>query len=284
MNTEYLIEQIKAGSPEVERGIFHGMQDADYFAIPAVSSSMMKAFQRCPHAWRSGLEFTASPSMAFGSMIDCRLLTPDRFDDRFTVSPFPDFRKKEAKEWRDIKLAEGIEIIKPADLIEADKVVEAVKECPRAFEQIASSEKQVAIVWDHTDERTGIKVPCKGLIDMVSADGLIDLKTTKSADPFSWRNTVRNFRYDLQAAFYLDGFNASQECQAERFRHIVIESSRPYEVATYELSKFAIEVGRNGHQEQTWIKGYNQIISRFLDCVEFDQWSGFTNDWQICDL
>ena len=72
-------------------------------------------------------------------------------------------------------------------------------------------------------------------------DYIIDIKTSNDASPRSFRNSVYNFAYHLQACFYSEalGFDPA------KFRFITIENKYPYTVEVFAMSEDMIEYGKN---------------------------------------
>jgi exodeoxyribonuclease VIII len=95
---------------------------------------------------------------------------------------------------------------------------------------------------------------------------IVDLKTTNSAAPDEFAKSVWNYRYHVQAAFYLD------LTKAERFFFIAVDKEKPFNVELYELDPEAIERGR---QE------YKKDIQTLQKCLDTGNWHGYTEDKKI---
>lgn len=95
---------------------------------------------------------------------------------------------------------------------------------------------------------------------------IVDLKTTNSAAPDEFAKSVWNYRYHVQAAFYLD------LTKAERFFFIAVDKEKPFNVELYELEPEAIERGR---QE------YKKDIQTLQKCLDTGNWHGYTEDKKI---
>ena len=77
---------------------------------------------------------------------------------------------------------------------------------------------------------------------------VVDLKTTRDASPAGFKKSVRMFRYDVQAAWYLDGVNkgfAKGEEMFTTFIFIAVEKEPPYGVAVYQLDEDDVQKGRD---------------------------------------
>lgn len=83
--------------------------------------------------------------------------------------------------------------------------------------------------------------PAKGRLDKRGltrfGKTIVDLKTTRSADPKDFRNDVYSLGYAFKAAWYVD------LVKADAFLWLVVETKPPYSVALYNAEPF-LELGR----------------------------------------
>ncbi len=79
-----------------------------------------------------------------------------------------------------------------------------------------------------TDSDTGMKVKCRP--DFILDDGslIIDLKTTQNASLKGFQKSVVNFRYYVQAAWYLDVVEMATGKRPDAFIFIAVEKTRPF--------------------------------------------------------
>lgn len=92
-----------------------------------------------------------------------------------------------------------------------------------------------------------------------------DLKSTKDASPESFAKDAANYRYHMQAAWYLD-LARDLGHPALGFAFIAVEKEPPYQVAVYELDAEAIEYGQmlNRRALDTWDA-----------CLRADEWPSY---------
>ena len=95
--------------------------------------------------------------------------------------------------------------------------------------------KEVAMVWE--DSLSSVR--CKGKVDILNGNTIVDIKTTQDASFEAFRRSAYKYGYNRQAAFYLDGFGAKE------FVFIVIEKKAPYNIGVYHCSDDFIESGRD---------------------------------------
>ena len=95
-----------------------------------------------------------------------------------------------------------------------------------------------------TDSDTGTKVKCRP--DFILDDGslIIDLKTTQNASPKGFQKSVVNFRYYVQAAWYLDVVEMATGKRPDAFIFIAVEKTRPFNTGVYVADQAMIDLGR----------------------------------------
>jgi len=107
---------------------------------------------------------------------------------------------------------------------------------------------EASVYW--TDPATGELCRCRP--DWWRKDGVIaDLKTTEDASPEGFAKSLINYRYHVQAPWYLGGMAAAHAAghfpdgwQAPRaFAFIAVEKRPPYAVAVYVLDSESLEIG-----------------------------------------
>lgn len=151
-------------------------------------------------------------------------------DTDWVVSPYSDFRKKEAREWRDSQTAK---IITEEDFEQITRIAEAIKRHPLAQQLLDRCE---------LEQRLQAKIngiDFVGYADGISKDRTIifDLKTTGQFDAFKGKWYAINQDYDLQASVYRLFGNKP------KYYFIVAESVAPYRVQIFGTSEEFLESG-----------------------------------------
>jgi len=207
-------------------------------------------------------EFSPTPAMQWGSLVDCLTTTPELVEEEIRISPFSSYRTNEAKEWRDEQLAVGKTIITQQQFDEGGK----------ASEMLMQTNVQSAEIFDHSLKQViiGAKisgVQFKGLVDLapVGKDYLVDLKTTGmdfTLDGFS--KAIANFGYHVQAGLYLALWNSTHpEDTRQRFKIVWQSSSAPYEVCVTELHRDEIAAG---------LKTALRLLGKLKHAAQEDYW------------
>jgi len=207
-------------------------------------------------------EMKPSAAMAWGSLIDCFITTPEEVDSTVVYNPFPDFRTKAAQELRDNALADGKIVVSAKEKEQVEIAVEKVLKHPIAGEVVRNSRKQVFLL-------NKIKtVQFKSLVDLapVNEPCLYDFKTTANLSQKGIAKSIDDFQYHVQAALYLKMWNLCHpDDQRQRFRFIWQSSEAPYEIAITELPAFDIEAGEQWAADQ---------IDRLLLATKRNWWPG----------
>ena len=207
-------------------------------------------------------EFSPTPAMQWGSLVDCLTTTPELVEEEIRISPFLSYRTKEAKEWRDEQLAVGKTIITQQQFDEGIKASEMLMQTNvQSAEIFDGSLKQVII---------GAKVSgvqFKGLVDLapIGKDYLVDLKTTGmdfTLEGFS--KAIAKFGYHVQAGLYLALWNSTHpEDTRQRFKIIWQSSQPPYEVCVTELHRDEIAAG---------LKTALRLLGKLKHAAQEDHW------------
>ena len=228
-------------------GINHNVPEDEYHAFRAVSKSTLWSFAKNPSKWKkledAGIRREPTPAMQWGSLVDAMLLQPEEVERSFAVSPYDDFRTKDAKAWRD---AETRTVITQSTFDSAKAAADSVLSNPIAGDVLSGAETQVSVLVEGDETQTGERFLAKSRIDIVPgepfASWVFDLKTTQSLSDMD--RTIANFGYHVQAAWYLDMYNAAAGEARSPWGFVFVESEFPYETAVVELDPLAIERGR----------------------------------------
>ncbi len=207
-----------------------------------------------PFKWRYyPRQYKPTPSMTWGSLVDCLVTTPDEIGDVAVISPFDSFRTKEAKAWKEEALQAGRIIVNATELQEAQKAANMIlkknKDSAAIFKG-AACQYMLTITAEQfrqagVDE---IKVNIKGLLDVLpNGNFLADLKTTNDFSYRGFESTIQKFGYHHQAGLYLALWNLlNPDDQRDRWLFVWQDRNPPYEVAVTELNLADINAGKDG--------------------------------------
>lgn len=240
------------------------MTEAEYRAYPAVNWSTLRSMDDSPAHYRAALTAGRkdTPALWFGRLVDCLIFTSDEFGSKYAISPYDDFRKKDAQQWRDETVALGVDIVKPDTLAEARALAAAVRAHPVAARYLDAGEFQVPMIW--TDPETGIE--CKGLADLIGRGSfLIDGKSARTIEKRRYAAQAGSLRYHCQLAHYRAGCRLALGFDPEFVGHIVYEKGAPYDVAVFEFTPTVINSGEVIVRE---------LLSHVAECRASGVWPG----------
>lgn len=190
-----------------------------------------------------------TPSMRIGSALHCAVLEPENFTKRYAKLPEGiDRRTKAGKAAYEQWEAEnaGKTILNCNEWATVEAMVNALMAHPKASALLfkTKGENELTVLFRHP---LYDNVECKSKIDrFIPAHGLIiDLKTCSCASPSAITSAVKDYRYDVQGAFYKDAVgianNATNTYDLSgglTFAIICVENKPPYSVAVYLLSRW----------------------------------------------
>ena len=181
--------------------------------------------------------------------------------------------------WSDVKAQwdkenEGRQILNPDQWKQIHGMRDAVMAHPAASALLTRipGRAEQSIYW--IDPITGVLCRCRP--DWWRDDNLpIDLKTTEDASPEGFARSIAKFRYEVQAAFYLDGIEAATGKRPKNFVFIAVEKKPPHAVGVYVLDAETLEIGRGLYRED---------LATYAKCAQADQWPGYGDKIQTINL
>jgi exodeoxyribonuclease VIII len=200
---------------------------------------------------------------AIGNAAHCLTLEPEKFDARYAV--FDGTRRGEKWDaWQEEH--PGVESLKPHELETARAVAKAVRSHRIAARILKGGRREEVVTW--TDPETGLA--CKGRLDYLRPDFLIDLKTARDPGPRFFLRDAIKYGYVSQVAWYHDGAVAARLIPGGSNPYIIaVEKEEPFDVAVYQLDDEALAFGRSK---------YRRLMRRLVECIEADYWPGVAPD------
>lgn len=246
--------------------------------------------------WRVDHPAPDSPALKLGRAIHCAVLEPEAFASRWIVAGRCAAATKagtpcgsqgslyhsgewycrvrgHAPEGASADLPEGLEVLDEADRQLAQVCAESVRAHGPAAKLLAGGAAEQKIEW--TDAATDIA--CRGRIDYLRADLLVDLKSTRRETLRDIAGDAARHLYHGQLAWYHDGAVAAGLLPADALgpMMIAVETVEPYDVAVLRLSVSAYQAGQIL---------YRDLIRRYSQCVAADWWPGIAPDIEVLDL
>lgn len=272
-------------------GWYKDMSNEDYHSSSGVSSTFLKKFMedapaKILHGTTKPHESTSS--MDIGTAVHTMVLEPDKVDLEIAVSPVFNRRTKQGKE--DLLRFEvenqGKLILNEKQFEQASAMANSVKSHPSAAILLDDCICESSIYWWYKsmdpDDNTEYKEMLKVRPDAINRSHAValDLKTTADASYTGFMKSVEKYFYHLSAAMYLEGINQCQELMDElgqfayrNFVFICVENVEPYLVATYELGKDYLDLG----------KMIYRACLRNLRSAKENEWPGYDNEIRILE-
>ena len=124
-------------------------------------------------------------------------------------------------------------------------------------------------------------VPIKAAIDLVAENAagdvvLVDLKTTEDASPKGFLNSVRSYKYALQAHWYRTVYSLhTGKAIPPTFLFLAVEKQAPWATATYTV----------GPNLSSWaIADFEEAVKKYETSCALDLWTGYANEPQVLDV
>lgn len=122
------------------------------------------------------------------------------------------------------------------------------------------------------DPETGELCRCRPDWWRTDLDVLVDVKTTNDASPEGFSKSLVNFRYHVQAPFYLDGVERATGQRPRAFLFLAVEKKPPYAVAVYQLDPESMSLGA---------REYREDLQTYANCKRTGVWPGYGDRIQL---
>ncbi len=254
-------------------GIHRGVADDTYHAFDAASSSRLKLLDRSPAHLRAELDEPKSYSwhQKLGIAAHAAILTPMLFDRDFTMLPAGHNARTKAGKALQQELAERygeMRVLKRdehAACIAMRKAVLAHKEAGRLLK--LCPDREVSLVANMPTGNGNLL--CKARFDAVSFGSrmIVDIKTTKDAQPEAFGKSAWNYGYYRQAAFYMH-MAAALGQPIEQYYIIAVEKEAPYAVSVHSIGDDLLQFG--------WAE-LQEMMNRYAECLHTNEWPGYVS-------
>ena len=249
-------------------GIYPDIPSDQYHTGPGYSKSQLDLVRRAPGLvqWARNSPYTGSDAADIGTAVHCLLLEPAEFARRYVVEPVFNRRTNAGKADAEAFAVNNHDrhILSASDYDTILNMQASVMAHPEAKALLTMpGESESSVYW--IDPATGLLCRCRPDRWARAARVMIDVKTTDDAAKFHW--SVRDYRYDVQAAFYSDGAAAVGE-PVDLFVFVVVGKRREmgrYPVRVIELDAATVEAARIEYQ---------QDLSTVLECQRTKEWPG----------
>lgn len=197
-----------------------------------ISASDVKAFLKSPKYYYHNKYLAEKKSKDFfdlGTAIHEIIMEPHLFDSHFSIHPKFDKRTKKGKEDYELfaKANEGKILLDEEQYSMISNIRDNALKNKTLQRFIEDSYKEVSIYT--VDEKTGLKIRLRPDMLCKSMSTIVDIKSTQSAHPSSFKRSVFSFGYDITDQFY------TKFSKRENYVFCAAEKDEPNQVVLYEL-------------------------------------------------
>lgn len=245
-------------------GIYYDIPFAEYQTWPGYNPSLVKvglsdSMKAMRHVQIHGSDST--DDMDLGVATHDAILQDEIFKSKYEVWTG---QRRAGKEWDAFCEACGAlakKVITAAQYQACLAMRDAVKEHAAAQELLAGDGRcEVSMVW--VDSSTGLL--CKGRMDYLTFNRLVDLKTTNDPSPHGFTRQAARLKYHVQIGAYLDGlWELGHQCESAHF--IAVGNKPWHDVVRYDISPQVIRKG---------IEKWKHGLSRIAECERTGCWPG----------
>lgn len=243
--------------------MLHRMSFRDYQARSEINHSALTHIDKSPLHFKHALsQHEESASLSLGRLVHTLVIEPDCFVDEFFLAPTFG-RSKADLEKKASMFADnpGKTLINEDQWLTAQAMVNAVhasETCRQLLSAVTDGE--ITAIFNRCD------VWCKARLDMITADIIVDLKTTRDASPAEFAKSAAKYNYWTQQEFY----RHAMKCEGREMASVIIavENQAPYGVGIYALSDHDLD--RAQWQNVSRLKKYKLA-------VEVDEWAGYAD-------
>jgi hypothetical protein len=259
----------------------------DYYAIDAVSNSMLSLLKRSPWTFyktyvttdpAEKMESEETDAMRLGSAVHMLALEPEKFGAEYLVLEGPinpttenvyGRESKKFKAWLEesASLSEGRTILIREEFAEGRAIAKSFQSHPEIAAIMASRAKKF-FEFESFGRATvgGYTIPLKCKLDFVCPELklIVDLKSSQDPSEYEWAWSAGKLGYHRQAALYIDMMEIRY---GERFDFLfgAVRSKPPYDSHVYRLGSKSINEG----QEE-----YMRLIEQYAERKQ-------TGDWKV---
>lgn len=276
------------GHPISEPGVYSGVPMDVYHGQLTVGPSISSSGLRTIDGESPAHFFDASylnpdrapdedkPHFTLGSAVHTLLMRESGFAERFIVRPaqWTDWRKAEARDWRDAVISEGLGVLTQVDLEVIKGIARQMAADPFVRDGGFDGLAEHSIVW--RDPETGVWLKARPDVWNVTARVVTDLKTISSADGISCRKAIGEHSYHVQLGLIAEGIEVlTGEKVDDGCVLAFAEKKRPYCVNIKPVDPQAVWIGR---------QIVRRAVRKFAECLERQEWSGYEDSGRVAHL
>lgn len=217
----------------------------EYHAHPAISKSKLDQINKSMLHYLEPVPYETN-SLIIGSAVHDAILSPDVFESNYILQP-ETIKVRRGKQWDEFQeLHAGKTVMKQKEFDVVRTIRDRVYSHPIGKNMFNGGEPEMS--YFNKAEYFGTEIERKCRPDYVNQGYVFDLKTTRDASKRGFQRSLQQYRYHVQAAFYMDVLN-DEGMNVEHFTFICVETSAPYPIAIYLLDADDVQNGREDYIE-----------------------------------
>ena len=262
-------------------GAYKHITNEEYHAETAISRSDLELIQRSPAHYRYQKDNPKprTEAMQIGEWVHTMVLEPDKFDQHFfpeseiiegVMAEKPQTKSVRATNLYKERVAEiedlGLVLLSEEMAEMLQGVQKAVLEKPLYQATVQEGVPELSCFAELEGQL------CRARPDFVSFERnfIIDLKTTDNAHKGKFINSIYNFGYHRQAAFYMDVVSAATGVPISGYGIVAAEKEPPYGVCCYTLHPDFIAIGRAEYKEN---------LKKLNEAIKTKKWDGYPDEF-----
>jgi hypothetical protein len=226
----------------------------------SISKHGLDLIHKAPLVYKHSLtaQKKQTPAMRWGEIVHTYVLEFNKFLDEYVVEPEGlDKRTKEGKAWAEEAKQQGLRAVSHDEHETLKQMNHSVHSNEMVRRLLLDADLiEPSVYWDEAGAK------CRARPDVVGKYFIADLKTTSNIRNFA--KDAFNFRYHVQAAFYMSGMRANG-FEPIHFRFLVVETEPPFLCQVFLSDNFFLARGADE---------YKKNLADYTRCTEMNEWPG----------
>jgi exodeoxyribonuclease VIII len=264
----------------MEAYLDHSLSIEEYHAMKPISKSGLDSIDLSPaiyyarHVDPNRPARGAKSGQLEGNLAHCAILEPESFGERYVIGPSVN---RNTKVWKEFVEANPESTVIQQDQADtAMRQAESIRGLPEVGAAFAVGKPEVSAFWRDAD--TGVECRCRP--DWVHPVGeesviLLDVKTYSNASANEFNKQVARKRYDVQAAFYSDGYAAASGLKVLGFVFVAVETEWPHAANAFMLDAQGLAAGR---------EKYMRNLRTYAECLRTGNYPGYSTGINVISL
>ena len=208
----------------MKAGVYHGLSNEDYHADPAIGSTSVKAASISPANLYFN-PFKGSKAAHLGSAIHAAILEPELFRNDYLL--IPEVTSRASKEYKEAAACTNPEYILVGSEVETVTRMLESSRMNDDFMDYLTAPGASEVSMFATCPEAGLELKCRFDRLADNAPYPLDVKSCRDATERGFSNAFGQYRYHIQAAFYLYVLKLATGIERNQFAFFAIENTAP---------------------------------------------------------